>query len=60
LWDLSVDHLQKRVYTSFVGMQVRTSLESSSSKREERVAKERELVQGVLQLAPTISWETEH
>jgi hypothetical protein len=41
-------------------MQVRTSLESSSSKREERVAKERELVQGVLQLAPTISWETEH
>jgi hypothetical protein len=57
---VSVDQLQKRVYTTFVGMQVRTSLESSSSEREERVAKERELVQAVLQLAPTIPPETDY
>ena len=52
--DVSVNQLQERVYASFVDMQVWASLEGSSSKCEERVAKERKLVQGVLQLASKI------
>lgn len=52
--DVSVNQLQEHFYTSFVDMQVWTSLGGGRSKCEERVAKERKLVHGVLQLASKI------
>jgi len=54
-----VDELQKRGHAFVVGMPVRTCVESACGAGKKRPPKEGELVPGMLQLAATISWETQ-
>jgi hypothetical protein len=53
-----IDQLQEWSHSSLVGMQTWAFLESISSQREEWNAEERNLVQGMLQLAAKVSCET--
>jgi len=54
-----VDELQKRDHAYVVGMPIRTCVESACGAGKKRPPKKGELVPGMLQLAATISWETQ-
>ena len=56
---MPVDELQKRGHAFVVGMPVRTCVESACGAGKKRPPKEGELVPGMLQLAATISWESQ-